>query len=217
MADVFISYARDDSETANQLARELEARGISVFFDKGVLVAGTDFRQEIAQALRAAKAVVVLLSANTKRSSWVQEELSSVIERADGPNVIPVLLDSHAKENWVWPLVSDRHAFDLSTRRERIGEVALQVSRLLPNESLLRAPPSVEAAPKRSSRRGIFLILALSLAVAAISTIFLLPELTSAPPPEGSAGSPSNLWLWVSPVSAAIGFVFGYLFSKWRR
>lgn len=214
MADVFISYARDDSDTANQLARELEARGISVYFDHDVLVAGTDFRQEIAQALRTAKAVVVLLSANTKRSSWVQEELSSVIERADGPNVIPVLLDSHAKENWVWPLVSDRKAFDLSTRRERISEVAMQVSRLLPSESLRPPRPSEQAA---SSRRRIFFILALSLAVAAISTISLLHGPTGAPPSDWSASSPSNFWLWVSPVSAAVGFVVGYLFSKWRR
>ena len=215
MADVFISYARDDGDTANQLARELEARGISVFFDKDVLVAGTDFRQEIAQALKTAKAVVVLLSANTKRSSWVQEELSSVIERAEGPKVIPVLLDSHAKENWVWPLVSDRQTFDLSTRRERIGEVASQVSRLLPPESL-RPPSPVQEAP-RSLRRGMFLILALGLTIAAISTIFLLPAPESAPPSNGSAGSPSNFWLWVSAGSAAVGFVVGYLFNKWRR
>lgn len=216
MADVFISYARDDSDTANQLARELEARGVSVFFDNDVLVAGTDFKQEIAQALRTAKAVVVLLSANTKRSSWVQEELSSVIERADGPKVIPVLLDSHAKENWVWPLVSDRRAFDLSTRRERISDVAMQVSRLLPSESLWPPPSIVQAAPQRSSRRRTVLILALSLAVAAILTIFLLPASTMAPPSDGPASSPSNFWFWVSPVSAAVGFVVGYLVSKWR-
>lgn len=216
MADVFISYARDDGDTANQLAMELERRGLSVFFDKDVLVAGTDFRQEIAQALRTAKAVVVLLSANTKRSSWVQEELSSVLEQADGPIVMPVLLDGHAKENWVWPLISDRQAFDLSTRKEKLGEVAQELSRLLPLENV-RPLPQMPVRASRFSRKGILLILALSLTLVAVTTIFLLPEPSDTPPSIGSSSSPSNLWLWVSPVSAAIGFVVGYLVSKWRK
>lgn len=216
MADVFISYARDDGETANQLAMELKRRGLSVFFDKDVLVAGTDFRLEIAQALRTAKAVVVLLSANTKRSSWVQEELSSVLEQADGPRVIPVLLDGHAKENWVWPLISDRQAFDLSTRKEKLGEVAEELLRLMPPETM-RPLRQMRVEASRSSRKGIFLILALSLTLAAVTTIFLLPAPLGSPPSNGSSSSPSNFWLWVPPLSAAVGFVAGYLVSKWRK
>jgi hypothetical protein len=216
MADVFISYARGDGDTANQLAKELESRGLSVFFDKEVLVAGTDFRQEIAQALRTARSVVVLLSANTKRSSWVQEELSSVLEQDGGPKVIPVLLDGHARENWVWPLISDRQAFDLSTRKEKLSEVAEELSRLMPREAM-RSPPEMRRAAARSSRKGIYLIAALGLAFAAIATIFLLPEPSGTPPSNGTASSPSGYWIWVSPLSAAVGFVVGYLVSKWRK
>jgi uncharacterized membrane protein YedE/YeeE len=45
--------------------------------------------------------------------------------------------------------------------------------------------------------------------VAALSTIFLLPAPTSAPPSNEPNGSPWNFWFWVSAVSAAVGFVVG--------
>lgn len=207
MADVFISYARDDSETANKLAAELKALGVSVFFDRDVLVAGTDFHKEIAQALGSAKAVVVLLSANTKRSSWVQEELSSVIEKTEGPRVIPVLLDGHAKENWVWPLVSDRHAVDLSDRQQKLGEVASRLANLI-SESRSTGQPS--RSPSR--RKTVFLFAAILISLATLSAILLQPLGTN-----GHLGSPRPTGLWLPLISGAIGVVVGYLISLWRK
>lgn len=211
MADVFISYALDDSGIANELADELALRGISVFFDRETLVAGTNFREEIAQELRSSKAVVVLLSENTKRSSWVQEELSSVIERADGPKVIPVLLDGHAKENWVWPLVSDRVAVDLSTRRDKLSEVALQLARLLPQQK----PGPQTSSPRAKWGIGYFLAAVILVAVAASSVFFLSPAapLSSFEP----TTLPFSLWILLPLIGGAIGFLIGYLFSKWRK
>ena len=146
MADVYISYVREDREVARQLAAHLQRSGLTVFFDMEALVSGNDFTETIADALRKAKAVVVLLSANTKRSTWVQNELSSVIERTDGPLVIPVLLDRHAKENWVWPLISNRQVIDLTERPEKLEDVAAQLQQALgiggELSSLSRSTPS---------------------------------------------------------------------------
>jgi TIR domain len=206
MADVFISYASGDSGAADQLALELKARGLSVFFDKGGLVAGTDFRQEIAQALGSAKAVVVLLSANTKRSSWVQEELSSVIERTDGPTVIPVLLDQHAKENWVWPLISDRMAVDLSNRQEKIGEVASRLAELVTGR------PQTRMARARSTRKLALLIAAIVLTLVTMA-IFVLP-LSDSVDPSDPLGVLSP---WRSFIFGALGVVIGYFVSRWRK
>lgn len=143
MADVFVSYAVPDSKFADRLARALNMYDVSVFFDRGSLVAGTDFNKEITRALTEAKVVVVLLSANTRRSTWVQEELLSVLERPDGPTVVPVLLDEHAKENWVWPLVSERPGFNLSENGAPIERIAATIAKqLLSNESV---PPNKQA------------------------------------------------------------------------
>jgi hypothetical protein len=68
----------------------------------------------------------------------VQEELASVLKCAGGPAVVPVLLDGHAKENWLLPLVSDRNAVDLTVGKNPIAAVADQVAKLVVPEGLPR-------------------------------------------------------------------------------
>ena len=61
MADVFISYAREDRPAAQLLARALEAGGRSVWWDREILP-GKDFAELIGAELARAKAVVVIWS-----------------------------------------------------------------------------------------------------------------------------------------------------------
>lgn len=208
MADVFISYAQPDTMHAEQLAQELGKRGASVFFDRDTLVAGTDFRREIAQALEHATVVVVLLSANTRRTSWVQEELSSVLERAGGPAVVPILLDSHAKENWVWPLVSDRLGFDLSDGRTPIEVVAQKIAALAAG-----GEPPIAAPAHTFGRRG-YLVTAFLVTMLAIGAVFFLP--LSRISNQSGIGTP-GIEHWLPLLTGALGVLVGYLFNKWRK
>lgn len=73
MADVFISYARDNAETARRFAEGLEAAGFKVWWDDA-LRSGDVFDEKIEQALRSAKAVVVLWSKSSVVSRWVRAE-----------------------------------------------------------------------------------------------------------------------------------------------
>ena len=141
MSDVFISYAREDAAQAQRLQRALMNLGLTVFVDQDVLVAGTDFSRAIEDSLRSAKAVVVLLSSNTRRGKWVQEELIAVLEAKDGALVIPVLLDGQAKDNWVWPLVANRQAIDLTQQPHDIEEVATRVRRAIAGSAEDILPP----------------------------------------------------------------------------
>lgn len=59
MADIFISYAREDREWAAKLAREFESRQWSVWWDHELL-AGQSFDEVIDAQLNLARAVVVL-------------------------------------------------------------------------------------------------------------------------------------------------------------
>lgn len=88
MSDVFVSYAREDRPVAEVLARQLEAAGYSVWWDRD-LYAGTDFEQVIGSELMEAKAVVVLWSATSVRSGWVRDEAATGMERGV---LVPVLL-----------------------------------------------------------------------------------------------------------------------------
>jgi hypothetical protein len=126
MANVFISYAREDTPIATHLSEMLQKSGHTVFYDQGTLVTGESFSKEVAQALTNAEAVVVVLSRHCKRSKWVEEELRTALEKSH--RVIPVLLGQDATNNWVWPLISDRHAIRVESPEE-IHKVAREITR----------------------------------------------------------------------------------------
>jgi formylglycine-generating enzyme required for sulfatase activity len=89
MADVFISYAREDRHRAERLAHALEAAGCSVWWDREILP-GHDFTTVIAAELAAARAVIVIWSAASIASRWVRDEAAEGLERNA---LVPVLFD----------------------------------------------------------------------------------------------------------------------------
>ena len=73
MADVFLSYARSDAATAQKVAARLRDAGHSVWFDEQ-LPAHRAYADVIDAELDAARAVVVLWSAEAAASQWVRSE-----------------------------------------------------------------------------------------------------------------------------------------------
>jgi TolB-like protein len=73
MADVFISYARATEAEAVAMTEALRAAGISVWRDDS-LPAHRPYADVIEEHLRAAKAVLVLWSAEATKSQWVRAE-----------------------------------------------------------------------------------------------------------------------------------------------
>ncbi|GEM_PF-5041181 len=134
MSDVFISFAHQDVSMAHLLARKLQEQGLSVFFDQSTLVSGDSFKKSILEKIKIAQVVVVLLSNNSKRSRWVEHELQTVLE--NNSNVIPVLLDSSATENWVWPLISNRNAIKYKSGDD-ISIITDNILKTIKNNELL--------------------------------------------------------------------------------
>src|SRR5580700_4210228 len=73
MSDVFISYARSTEKPAQAVADALRALGYSVWRDDE-LPAHRAYTEVIEERLRAAKAVVVIWSAEAVKSQWVRAE-----------------------------------------------------------------------------------------------------------------------------------------------
>lgn len=73
MPDVFLSYSRDDHAIARHFAEGLEREGFSVWWDDA-LNPGETFDKVTEQALRDARAVVVLWSTHSVDSRWVRSE-----------------------------------------------------------------------------------------------------------------------------------------------
>ncbi|MEO8657250.1 MAG: SUMF1/EgtB/PvdO family nonheme iron enzyme [Bryobacteraceae bacterium] len=80
MSDIFISYARKDRDRARRLVEVFEAEGWSVWWDH-TLLAGEQWSDVIEEALDAASCVVVLWSAESKKSHWVKTEAREGFKR----------------------------------------------------------------------------------------------------------------------------------------
>jgi adenylate cyclase len=79
MADVFISYAHTTSKQAQAAAAALRAAGFSVWLDDDLAV-HREFTQAIEEQLTAAKAALVIWSADAARSAWVLSEANRARE-----------------------------------------------------------------------------------------------------------------------------------------
>lgn len=80
MSDVFISYASTDRDSARALARLLEQGACSVFWDR-TIPPGKSWDEILEQALREARAVVVLWSRAAVASEWVKAEAADAAAR----------------------------------------------------------------------------------------------------------------------------------------
>ncbi|HEY6367396.1 MAG TPA: TIR domain-containing protein [Candidatus Binatia bacterium] len=89
MADIFLSYANEDRETARAVAGLLESAGCTVWWDRRI-PAGRTWRSMIEEALRDMRCMVVLWSTHSVDSDWVREEAEEA--RALG-KLIPVLIE----------------------------------------------------------------------------------------------------------------------------
>lgn len=89
MADVFLSYAREDEARAAQIARGLETMGLDVFWDNEI-PPGQTWADYIEGKLAGCKVVIVLWSANSTKSQWVREEARMGRDKA---KLIPVMID----------------------------------------------------------------------------------------------------------------------------
>jgi adenylate cyclase len=88
VAKVFLSYAREDAPAAKQLADCIGRAGHQIWWDRHIQ-GGSRFSTEIDRELKSAEVVVVLWSATSVESAWVQDEAA---EGRDSGRLVPVSL-----------------------------------------------------------------------------------------------------------------------------
>jgi hypothetical protein len=221
MSDVFISYSREDREVAKTLSAKLRERGCNVFLDESVLVSGVDFSRLIISNMLEAKVIIALLSSNTRRSKWVQEELAVALEQGGSGHVIPVLLDAGGKQNWVWPLVADRKAINLKDELRGVDAVVDSVCAMLSEsvsapldrkmkEGLSITPPPHPASFAYPRRHLAMLVFALVSVLALLADKFFIVDT------KPFAISALGQVLASLASGMVVGFAVGY-WVHWRR
>src|SRR5262245_53568807 len=106
MADLFISYKREERDAVQIIADTLGDLKVDVWFDRRLTVGGS-FDEEIARALRDAKAVLTCWTPAAIASEWVRAEASMARE---GDRLVACFLQPTA----LIPPFNLTHAEDLS-------------------------------------------------------------------------------------------------------
>ena len=90
MPDIFLSYNREDQATARRFAEAFQADGLEVWWD-ATLRSGEAYDEVTENALKTAKAVVVLWSPRSVVSRWVRAE-ATLADR--NKTLLPVMIEA---------------------------------------------------------------------------------------------------------------------------
>jgi hypothetical protein len=75
-ASIFISYASQDGKVASTLCKALEARGFKCWISSRDILAGENFQVSIVRAIRTARMMLLVFTANSNNSEEMNKELA---------------------------------------------------------------------------------------------------------------------------------------------
>jgi hypothetical protein len=117
---IFISHSQLDDVFARPLYRDLEGRGIACWFAPENMLIGEKILDSIEAALRRYRRVLLILSEESIKSSWVEREVKMAfeMEKASGLTLLyPIKIDNaidNASLEWVSDLHRQRNIGDFS-------------------------------------------------------------------------------------------------------
>ncbi|MEA2328695.1 MAG: hypothetical protein QOE68_3654 [Thermoanaerobaculia bacterium] len=114
----FLSYSSKDDELARRLYNDLQGKNVRTWFAPEDLKIGDRFRSRIDESIRLHDKLVIILSANSVNSDWVETEVASAIEREqkEGKDVLfPIAIDEEgftSNQPWAADIRRKRHIGD---------------------------------------------------------------------------------------------------------
>jgi uncharacterized protein YjbI with pentapeptide repeats len=121
----FISYSSKDAAFASRLHAELEKNGVRCWYAPEDIKIGEEFRQTIDDAIREYDKLLLVLSEDSVRSSWVQDEVEACLERERRQQrqvLFPIRLDEAVERTpqaWAAAIRRRRHIGDFTRWRDQ--------------------------------------------------------------------------------------------------
>jgi hypothetical protein len=210
MADIFISYAKEDRDKARELARLLEERHWTVWWDRQIEI-GQSFDKVIERELRACSCAIVLWTTLSLESDWVRGEARSAARRHI---LVPILAEDvepplefsalQAADLTTWTDVATHAEFQKVVRRiEQLTAASHSGSTQPPrvrhpvagSDSIRRASAHEESRRWSSSKRiaGVAVVIVVALAGGTLYwTAPSAPAPASTPPTSTPQSSPET-------------------------
>jgi len=141
--DIFLSYRRSDQPIARALVTELEARGVSVWWDQKI-DAGEDWRDAIVDGLESSSSLVILFSDECNASKQLKKELA-IADTLD-KLIIPVLIeDTKPKGHYLYELATRNWIQIFPNADQKTAKLADKLASTLESAELISRPSA--AAP----------------------------------------------------------------------
>jgi hypothetical protein len=207
-APIFISYSSKDQDIAETICKALESRGNTCWISSRDVRAGDNFQEAIVRALRGAKVMLLVFTANANNSDEIKKEL--VLAGRHQVTVVPVRVEDVVPNDAFTYEFATRQWVDLYKNWEQ--EIELLSSRLehvLQNDkpAAIQVQPASASpfrSPKKSSNRpliwgglaavaviviggGVYLMRPAAKPVSAPPTQTMAPPPTSPPPQQQAA------------------------------
>jgi TolB-like protein/Flp pilus assembly protein TadD len=164
---VFLSYASQDVEAAQNLCNALRGAGIEVWFDQSELRGGDVWDQKIRRQIKECALLIALISANTqsRTEGYFRREWKIAVDRTqdmadDRAFIVPVLIDATSEAEARVPEQFFRAHITRLPDGQTPPQFVAQIQRLLqpsapepPSRPASRAPSIDSTAPVHASRR----------------------------------------------------------------
>jgi hypothetical protein len=113
---VFISHSHNDADFAELLKLKLEKENINAWLDNERLKIGQNWREEIDEGIKTAKAIIVIVSPDSKESEYVTYEWAYAW--GNGKKIFPIML----KKTQLHPRLESLQYLDFTNRIARPWE-----------------------------------------------------------------------------------------------
>lgn len=116
--DIFISYSRKDIDKVLPIVKEIESKGISVWFDINGIESGEEFVTKIATAIDNSDSILFMYTENSVNGQWTQKEVMYAKEQKK--TVIPILLNgSMPDKGWFKFLYGTINCIDITNSLQK--------------------------------------------------------------------------------------------------